>query len=179
VEVNLSNRIVDLVADRYDLAFRASNERLKDSSLMARRVTTMAMQLFASPTYLARKGTPRSPRELADHDWVLFRKAGPLKLQGPGEVATVEMKGRLYADDLFFVREAARAGAGVAALPGFLSERDVETGELVRLLPKWDGSAGTLWVVTPGGAHLAKKTVAFRDFALDYLRSHPVTPFVA
>jgi DNA-binding transcriptional LysR family regulator len=178
VEVNVSNRLVDLVGERYDLAFRAVPGRLKDSSLLARKVGTIRTQLFASPTYLARKGTPRTPRELLGHDWAVFRKPGPLMLEGPGETASVEMQGRLVADDLFFLREAVRAGAGIGALPSFLGERDVGTGALSRVLPRWDSFTGTMWVVSPG-SHLPKKTVAFRDFAIEHLRAHPLSPFVA
>jgi DNA-binding transcriptional LysR family regulator len=179
VEVNVSNRIVDLVGERYDLAFRIGPERLRDSTLHAKRVGTLRMQLFAAPTYLARKGTPRTPRELVAHEWVVFHHMRKLTLEGPGETAAVEPKGRLVADDFFFLREAVRAGAGLAGMPTFLAERDVAAGLLTRVLPRYDASAGTMWLVSPGGAHIPKKTQAFRDFALEYLRSRPLAPIVA
>lgn len=173
VEVNVSNRLVDLVAERFDLAFRASGERLKDSALMARKVGPVAMRVFASPAYLARRGTPRTARELDGHDWVVFRKAGKVQLYSGGEVATAEMTGRLVADDLFFIREAAVAGAGLALLPSFLAEREVEAGRLSRVLPKLETRSGAMWVVTPGG-QLPKRTIALRDFAVEWLAAHPL-----
>ena len=131
------------------------------------------MRVFASPAYLARRGAPRTVRELDGHDWVVFRKPGRVQLIGASETATVETKGRLVADDLFFIREAAIAGAGLALLPSFLAEREVEAGRLQRVLPRHDTRTGAMWVVTPGG-QLPKRTVAFRDFALEWMKSHPL-----
>jgi DNA-binding transcriptional LysR family regulator len=172
VEVNVSNKVVDLVADRYDLAFRATGGRLKDSSLVAKRAGPVVLQLVASPSYLARRGTPRVPADLATHEWVLFRKAGKLRLEGPGgETADFEPSGRLAGDEMFFIKEAVRAGAGIGMLPTFLLERELASGALVRVLPRWIFPTGALWIVTPGGDHLPKKTAAFREFAIEYLRT--------
>ncbi len=174
IEVNVSNRIVDLVDEQYDLAFRAGGDRLKDSSLVARKAGQVSMRVFASPEYLARRGTPRTLKELAGHEWIRFRPIQRMTLSGLGETASIEPKGRLIADDLFFVREAARAGAGLAFAPAFLVDRDVEAGRLVRVLPRFEARSGALWLVTPGG-HLPKRTVAFREFALEWLKTHPLT----
>ena len=174
IEVNVSNRIVDLVGDRYDLAFRAGGDRLKDSSLMARKAGAVAMQIFASPAYLARRGTPRALKDLQGHEWVVFRPLPRMPLAGAGESGSVEPKGRLIADDLFFMREAARAGAGLIFAPPFLVDRYLADGTLVRVLPRHQARSGAMWIVTPGG-HLPKRTTAFRDFALDWLKSHPLT----
>ena len=177
IEVNVSNRLIDLVAEQYDLAFRASSDRLKDSALVARKGGGLTMQLFASPAYLARRGQPRTPKELDGHEQVIFRKVGKSTLTAGSESVTVDLQGRLVSDDLFFNREAARAGAGIALLPTFLVERDLVTGDLQRVLPKWAVRSGAIWLVTAGG-QLPKRTVAFRDFALEWLRAHPVGPAV-
>lgn len=175
VEVNVSNRIVDLVDERYDLAFRAGGDRLKDSSFIAKRAGPVTMQTFASPAYLARRGTPRTPKDLATHELVVFKSFPKLTLSGPSETVTFEPKGRVKVDDFFFMREAVSHGAGIGMFPTFLASRDVEIGKLVRVLPKWESRTGYLWLVTPGG-HLPKRTIAFRDFALDFLKSHPTAP---
>jgi len=173
LEVDVSNRLVDLVGEHFDLAFRAAGERLKDSALVARKVGPAGMRLFASPEYLARRGTPRTARDLDEHAWVVFRKGGKVALQGGGDAVTVEVNGRLVADDFFFIREAAIAGAGLALLPSFLAEREVTAGRLVRVLPKLEAKTGAMWVVTPGG-QLPKRTVAFRDFAIEWMQAHPL-----
>jgi len=173
IEVNVSNRVVDLVGEQFDLAFRGGGERLRDSSLVARKAGVLAMRLFASPAYLARRGTPRTVKELEGHDWVLFQAFRDVQLFSGGDTVTVKPRGRIVADDLFFIREAAVKGAGLAIVPPFLAERDVAAGQLVRVLPRHETRAGGLWVVTPPG-HLPKRTVAFRDFALDWFKTHPL-----
>jgi DNA-binding transcriptional LysR family regulator len=170
VEVRLTSDVVDLVADSVDLALRISTRRLKDSSLLARRASAISLGLFASPTYLARRTSPRQPSELGRHEWVVFQGAGPLRLEGPDGVATVPVRGRMVCDDMSFVREAVRAGAGIGVLPRFLADSDVVSGHLVRVLPRWNTRSGYLWIVCPSGSLLPPKVVAFRAFLLTTLK---------
>lgn len=177
IDMHLSNAFVDLVAEGFDLAFRISGKRLQDSSLHARRVAPLPLQLFASPGYLAKRGAPRTPADLDDHEWIEFGVSrAPLLLAGPGRTVKVQRRGRVRGDDMSFVREAVRAGAGVGMLPLFLVEHDVAAGALVRVLPKWTVAGGDLWIVHPGGARPPKKLVAFRDFAVDALAARGIRP---
>jgi DNA-binding transcriptional LysR family regulator len=75
VFMNLTGRPVDLVAEGLDVALRVA-PRLADSTLVARKAAAMWVRLFASPLYLARRGTPRDERDLEGHDWVAFRGQG-------------------------------------------------------------------------------------------------------
>jgi DNA-binding transcriptional LysR family regulator len=173
VDVHLTNRNVELVAEGFDLALRASSRPLKDSSLVARRLTGFDVRLLASPAYLARRGTPRTPKELAGHDWVVFRPGrNPLRLEGPGAVVELELRGHIVCDDLAFAREAVRAGAGIGVLPMLFVEAEVAAGELVRVLPRHSLSAGSLYIVHPAARHLPLKITAFRDFLLESLKAH-------
>jgi DNA-binding transcriptional LysR family regulator len=169
VDLHLTGRVVDLVAEKFDVALRVG-ATLKDSTLVARRVTPIVAQLFASPVYLARRGTPRSEAELAEHDWVAFR-GGPqkLRLSGPREAVGVEPRERILCDDLLFVRDALRAGAGIGLLPTFVAEPDRAAGTLVRVLPRVERPAGHLHVVTPAAKHVPRKVTAFRDLVLELL----------
>jgi DNA-binding transcriptional LysR family regulator len=176
VDLHLTGRLVDLVAEGFDVALRVAPS-LRDSSLLVRRAAPIQVQLFASPLYLARRGTPRSEGELAGHDWVVFR-TGPQRLQvapplgapGPGT------KGRIVCDDLLFVRDALRAGAGLGALPAFVAAPEVEAGALVRVLPRWERQAGTLHIVSPAVRHQPPKVTAFRDLVLELLRARGLAP---
>ncbi|MEW5848978.1 MAG: LysR family transcriptional regulator [Myxococcota bacterium] len=176
VELSLSSELVDLVGGGFDVALRISRHRLKDSTLMARSVGPLAMQLYASPSYLARRGTPRTPRDLEEHSFVVFRSLGRLRLEGPTGSAVIDLHGRVMADDMFFVRESVRTGAGVGLLPRFLAESDVTTGALVNVLPRWHTSMTSLWIVTPAARHVPRKVTAFRDMVLDALRDRPLGP---
>ncbi len=169
VDVRLTNRRVDIVAEGFDLAIRAFGAaRMPDSSLVTRKLAMVETQLFAAPAYLARRGTPRSPEEARAHDWVQFRREWPVKAFG------LEAVGNIVADDFLFVRNALRAGAGLGPLPAFLAQRDLARGELVRVLPRLAGPAGRLALVHSRAQHLPRKVTAFRDYLLDAASTRPL-----
>jgi DNA-binding transcriptional LysR family regulator len=162
--------VVDLVAEGFDVALRVA-ARLADSSLIVRRAAPVLFHLFASPLYLARRGTPRSEADLAEHDWIAFR-GGPqnLRVTGPREAAAGR-PARIVCDDLLFARDAVRSGAGIALLPTFVAEADVVAGRLVRILPRFERPAGNLHIVTPAAKHVPRKVTAFRDLVLEMLKA--------
>ena len=175
VDLRLTNAVVDLVAEGFDLALRFGRRTLPDSSMTAKRAGVVRLQLYASPQYLARTSTPRRPQDLDGHSWVVFRSEAPLRLEGPrAATARLRPKGRIVCDDMSAVLAAVRAGAGVGLLPTFLAADDVARGTLVRLLPQWDVPSGTLWLVSPHTRHVPRKVTAFRDFLTDALARDPV-----
>lgn len=163
VELKLGFELIDLVGGGFDAAIRFSVGRLRDSSLQARRLAPLAIQLYGAPAYLAAHGTPRTPDELEGHRWTAFNALGPFRLEGPGASQRVAPRGRLRCDDMTFVREAVRSGAGLAFMPTFLADDDVAAGRLVRVLPKWRVASGHIWFVTPGGRQLPRKVLALRE----------------
>jgi DNA-binding transcriptional LysR family regulator len=179
VDLHLTGRVVDLVAEGFDVALRVAAS-LKDSTLIVRRAAPIAVQLFASPVYLARRGVPRSEADLAEHDFVAFR-TGPqrLRLAGPREAVGVAPRSRIVCDDLLFVRDALRAGAGIGLLPAFVAEADVAAGALVRVLPRYERASGHLHIVTPAAKHVPPKVTAFRDLVLEILKARRLTPAAA
>jgi DNA-binding transcriptional LysR family regulator len=176
LELELTSRHVDLVAEGFDIALRAAG-RLADSSLVARKVSNIDIHLFASPRYLAERGTPRTTRQLDGHDMVQFRAfRGPLRLRGPGHAVVCKLAVRIVADDLAFVREALRVGAGIGLLPSFLARDDLASGTLVRVLPRYAAPQATLYLVHPAARHVPPTVIAFRDFVLQRLASQPIGP---
>jgi len=170
VDLHLTGRVVDLVAEGFDVALRVA-PKLADSTLIVRRAAPIVLQLFASPLYLARRGTPRSEADLAGHEWVVFR-SGPQRLRLPGgRREAVEPRGRIVSDDLLFVRDAVRAGAGIGLLPTLTVGDDVVAGRLIRILPRFERPAGHLHIVTPAAKHVPQKVSAFRDLVLEILRA--------
>jgi DNA-binding transcriptional LysR family regulator len=170
VSLHLTGRVVDLVGEGFDVALRVA-AKLADSTLVVRRVAPVVVRIYASPVYLARRGTPRSEAELATHDWVAFR-SGPQRLRiAPPQPSGMEPRGRIVADDLLFVRDAVRAGAGLGLLPSFVAEPDVLAGTLVRVLPRHERTSGHLHVVTPAAKQVPRKVAAFRDLVAEVLRS--------
>jgi DNA-binding transcriptional LysR family regulator len=170
VEVELSSRLVDLVAEGFDLAIRAG--RMRDSTLVSRRLGEIAAVLSASPAYLRRRPAPTTVPQLAEHDCLLFRQSSKARwsLEGPEGVEEVDVTGPISADDFSFIHRATLAGAGISLLPYPSAAADLEQGRLVRVLPGYKAPNGTLHMVWPSSSHLPRKVGLFRDFVLEHLR---------
>ncbi len=169
VELHLTRRIVDLVGEGFDVALRVA-PRLEDSTLVVRRVAPVTLHLFASPLYLARRGAPRSEDDLQKHDWIVFRGGGD-RLCVVGTRPAPGRAPRIACDDVLFVRDAIRAGAGIGLLPTFVAEADVLAGTLVRILPRYERLAGSLYVVSPAAKHVPRKVTGFRELVVEMLRA--------
>src|SRR5206468_1952526 len=124
IEMLLTSRVVDLVAEGIDLAIRAG--RLADSTLVARKIGTTNAGLFASAAYLDQRGRPKKVSELTEHDCVLFRGRGGHStwlLEGPKGPESVDVTGPVSADDFGFVMRTVEAGLGIAQLPLFVGNK--------------------------------------------------------
>ena len=169
LDVALTQRMVDLVREGFDLALRVG--KLADSALVARPLGLVRAGLFAAPAYLKRKGRPRSASELAEHDCVLFRSDGRAvwELVGPAGRQKVEVHGTVSADDHQFVREAAVAGLGITLLPIFACSGPFKTSDLVRVLPDFATAGAPLHLVYPSARFLPKRVSLLRDQLLEEL----------
>ena len=182
VEVKLTTTFVDLVKENVDVAIRFAGKPLRDSTLVARKIGTVAAYLYASPSYLARRGTPRTPTDLAKHDWLAFAESPPLRLSAGieradvGRGSKVDVATRISADSLWFLRETLKLGGGIGQLPSFLADSDVAAGNLVHVLPRWVALAGTVYFVYPASKHTPPRVTAFRDLLLEMLRQRPIGP---
>src|SRR5262249_39669885 len=136
LEVSLTQRLVDLVHEGFDLALRIG--KLADSRLVARPLGSVRAGIFAAPPYLKRRDRPASVAELAERDCLLFRGvAGRAvwQLVGPAGRQAIEVRGTITADDNQFIREAAAAGKGLTLLPIFACSGR-EKRDLRRVLPE-------------------------------------------
>ncbi len=166
IELRSSDRVVDLVAEGIDLAVRMG--WLRDSTLRARRLGDFEQHLVAAPAYLARRGAPRRPEDLAGHDWValtLLRSPLTWTFVSPGgQRRTVRMTSRLRSDASLSLRALVEAGAGISVMDQFNAEAGVHAGTLVRLLPQWQLPGGGIHAVWAPGRHTPPKVRAFVDF---------------
>jgi len=171
IEVRLGSRVVDLVSEGFDLAVRAG--KLRDQSLIARRVGNLELGLYASSKYVARHGAPASLDDLVKHQCVLLHTDnGPMtwKLTGPkDEERSLEPRGAISSDDISFMKKSVMAAGGIALLPLFLCSREERAGKLVRLLPDWRLGGSDLHVVYPSTRYVPQRVVAFRDFLVKEL----------
>ncbi len=176
LDVDASGRLVNLVEEGFDVAIRASS-KLKDSSLVARKVAQTELHLFASPAYVARRGVPRTLADLADHDVVNFQSPGG-RTDITGLRGDKKNASRISTSEFAFLRALIRAGAGIGPLPSFHAFGDCADGRLVRVVPEFARSAAALYVVYPSAKHTPKKVIAFRDFVIEtfeQLGNRPVT----
>lgn len=164
VELVVTSRQVDLIAESIDLAVRAG--RLDDSTLVVRKVSVTELGLYASPSYLTRRGVPRRVADLEQHDCVLYRsKAGPLpwRLTGPRGTVQPNITGSINADDLATIRLLALSGAGIALASEFSVQSDVADGKLTRVLPGYAQQGAALYIVSPPLRLVPSRVTLLRD----------------
>lgn len=164
VDVVLTERVVDLIEEGFDLAIRMGE--LEDSSHLAKKIGSLDMQIYASPAFLKRYGEPRSPTELAKFECVQFTSdeegnLGSWRLKGPKGENRVAVSGRVSTNNMALVREFALSGEGLALMPHFICAEDVEAGRLKVVLRDWLQSVGPIHVVYPGQRFVMPKVRAF------------------
>jgi DNA-binding transcriptional LysR family regulator len=168
VELRLTDDMLNLVENGIDLAFRTGT--LPDSTLIARKLGAAYRTLCASPDYLARRGTPVVPADLAHHDCVIAGQSAANAnwvLDGPHGQETVMVSGRFAANEMQTVVAAAIAGYGIAQLPNGLGEASIRDGRLRRVLDDYTTPAGGLHVVYPSSQHLSPLVKAFMELAAE------------
>lgn len=166
LELELSDRIVDLVDEGFDAAVRIG--AVRGQNLVARRVGTSRLLCCASPAYLATHGEPRTPEDLAKHACLLYQYA-PQRDTWPftgkdGEERRVRVSGPAYANNGEFLAVLAREGIGIAYEPDFIVGDDVRAGRLVPILRNYTKAQGQINVVYASRRHLSAKVRAFAEF---------------
>jgi DNA-binding transcriptional LysR family regulator len=164
IEIVLAERTIDLVREGFDLAVRAG--RLADSSLIAKKVGTTDLVLFAAPAYLDRRGRPHAPKDLEKHDCVLFRSKNghtTWTLRKGDQETEVDVRGRVNGNEMEFALRAAVAGAGIVAVPPQLARDAVLRGELEVVLFGTTLRGSDLHVVLPSSAFVPARVMLLRD----------------
>jgi DNA-binding transcriptional LysR family regulator len=175
IEAEFSNRFVDLVGERFDLAVRLGE--LDDSRLVARRVGERRRLMCASPEYLRRRGRPTKPQHLEDHSCLVFTRL-PARdrwemMDANGVVQHVKVSGPLASDDAEVLMGSAKAGLGIMIATDWLVGPSLRSGELVQVLPEWRlVDEGAIYIVTPSPV-AASKTRAFSDWIAARLEHPP------
>ena len=172
--LSLSDRTVNLVEEGFDVAIRIAE--LEDSSLAARKLAPNRRVVCASPDYLRRHGTPRTPDDLAAHNCLTstdFTMSWDYK--GPdGTPASVRVSGRYACDNWEVLREWALAGLGVALKSTWDVRQHLEDGSLVPLCPGYTfGTDVAIYAVYPHRRFLPAKTRAFIEFLADSFGPEP------
>ena len=175
--VSLASRLVDLEAEHFDVALRASTA-LADSSLVAVRVGDAPLEriLVASPSYLAARPAPRRIHDLATHRFIgMGDTAAPATLtlarRASDETVSLALPVFFASSSIAFTKELLLAGAGVAILPRPSVQRELDEQRLSHLFPGYIAPGPSLYLLHRGGRFLAPKIRVFVDFVREAL--HP------
>lgn len=168
VELIVTNRKVDLVAEGINLAIRMG--KMTDSSLIARKFFDTRVGLWASRDYLKRYGTPISAKELTAHKMVLMTLAqNTVKLlENDKRSVNIKFSSRLSADDMQSCKTFIENSAGVGLLPNFIGENESGDNRLVRVLPNIASATTTAYFVYPDQRFVSQNVRTFIDCALEY-----------
>jgi DNA-binding transcriptional LysR family regulator len=143
ITLHATDQKIDIVAENYDVAIRAHSDPLPDSTLVRRKLAPAPWFLFAGAKYLKTSDPPKTPQDLMKHPALFMMRTGfapawRLRHSGKGKEEFVgPLKPRLLSDDMIGLKEAAIAGLGITALPGYVCRQEVQSGSLRRVLPSW------------------------------------------
>lgn len=168
LELDASNRVVDLAAEGYDVAIRFA--RKLPPNIVARLLTSLRVHAYASPQYLARAGVPEHPAQLSHHNCLNLPTplpGGVWTFQRGDERVEVTVQGSVQSDMVDTLRDLALAGTGVTLLPTAMTARDVRDGRLTPLLPEWAMPDADLYAVYLPTRHVAPKVRVFVDFLVE------------
>lgn len=168
VTLDCSDAVRDFAGDPVDVAFRIL--RPSDSTVVARRLSRLSAITVAAPDYLARRGTPRRPAELARHDCIAYRHPAtgalePMTFRSGGRDETLTPRARFVVNDVEAACEAAALGLGVAQPPSDYVAPYLRARRLVRLLARQTATPWTLWLCHAGGRRLPHRVRAFVELA--------------
>lgn len=169
LELMIRDTLGDLVADGFDAAVRFGEP--EPSSLIARKLLETRILTCAAPAYLARRGTPRHPNDLARHECLLFRdpvtgRPFPWEFHRAGQVVEVKVSGRFVVNDLATKLSACAAGHGISQTFALGLDALLAGGQLVQILPDWAEERFPLYAYHPSRHLPPAKVRAFLDFVL-------------
>jgi DNA-binding transcriptional LysR family regulator len=169
LDLDLSDRLVDIVKERFDLAIRISS--MQDSSLVATRLAPCPTVLVGSPAYFRRHGTPKTPEDLLSHQglgYSIVKTPNEWKFRaGKGRWVTVTMPSTIRCNNDFALKQFTLDGLGLALFPRFFVEKEIASGKLVPAIPDYPPPELSINAVYETRRHLLPKLQAFLGFLKD------------
>ncbi len=168
VDITLNDRVVDLVEDGIDVAFRMG--KLSDSNLIARKLCASPMLTVATPGYLDKHGIPGHPRDLKSHNYIVYTglgQRGQVTYDEDDQPLHIKVDGNLQSNNSDVIRSAILSGLGISRVPRWLVGDKLSTGEVVEVLGDFKVSPTSVHVVYSPGRHLPSKLRCFIDYFAD------------
>jgi len=167
IDMVITDRFVDMAEEGYDLAIRIAKD--PGQNLVARRLAGVNRRMCATPEYFARRGVPRVPEDLLQHNcltYTHFNPQDPWRLQGPAGEISVPASGNLRLNDDEALAQAVLGGLGVGLLPTFIIGQELQSGRLQAVLSEYVALERQIYSVYLPNRHLSAKVRAFIDFLL-------------
>lgn len=174
LDIEFSDRLVNLVDEGFDLAIRIS--KLKDSTLIARHLAPVNITMCAAPSYWEKHGKPKHPADLKDHKGIIYSflsTPGEWHFQDQGKPLSVKMNGNLITNNDVVIRSAAMQGVGIFYGPAFIVSQALRKGELETALEAYSSEPLGVYAVYPSSRNLSPKVRAFIDFLVNWMRHTP------
>jgi DNA-binding transcriptional LysR family regulator len=179
VDLLLTDTVIDILTERVDLAIRLGP--LSEPALAWQRLLRATYSVCASPDYLRRRGTPRHPQELKDHDCLLFPLAGFrsrwIFRDREKKLTQVPVQGRVLISSGIALEQCAVAGMGLALLPQWIVGSDLKSGTLINVFPDYEVTATdfdtSAWLLYPSRTRMPTKVRVFVDYLKKEIRERP------
>jgi len=174
IDIDFSDRQIDLVEEGFDLAFRIAD--LKDSTLVARKISPIQHILCSSPDYVKEYGIPETPKDLKNHHLLQYNisKSSSWKLiDKKGKEYLVRLSAKMTANNGDFLRDMAIAGHGILITPTFISWKALATGDLVPILSDYKLPQLNAYAVYPQTRYLSQRTRMLIDFLVERFGDNP------
>lgn len=171
IELNLTERYVDLVEERVDIAFRTGH--MEDSTLVAQTIGEASMMVCASPAYLEKYGEPETHQDLKKHRCIQYTRSPKWRLKKGSRWYEFTPKNHLFIDSGECVREFSIRGQGIAFMPSMLADFAVKKGRLVQILKSYECGPMPVNALRLGDNRAPTRVLTLLEFIVDELRSRP------
>jgi DNA-binding transcriptional LysR family regulator len=174
IDMTVGDRMFDLAEEGFDVAIRIAREL--PPNVVARKLAPINRVVCGTPAYFEKHGVPAAPRDLAQHNCIVYTHANPdsqWRFRSPEGDAAVPVKGNLRLNDDEVIWQAVLGGVGISLLPTFTVGGDLQAGRLRAVLTEYTTSERNLYAVYLPNRHLSAKVRAFIDFLLERFEAPP------
>lgn len=162
LNIEFSDRRVDVVAEGYDLALRIGT--LEDSSIVAKRIARSELVLIASPDYLAKQGTPENLEQLTEHTCLIYENHQQWQFTDGDQKVKIKPNAHVISNNGYALLQMTKAGQGIVNLPLFLAKEDINAGRLIEILPQYKQHSIDISVLYPHRRYLSPKVKVLIEF---------------
>ncbi|WGE34643.1 LysR family transcriptional regulator [Actinobacillus genomosp. 1] len=168
LNIEFSDRRVDVVAEGYDLVLRIG--ALEDSSIVAKRIARSELVLLASPEYLAKHGTPENLAQLAEHTCLIYENHQQWQFTDGDQKVKIKPNAHVISNNGYALLQMTKAGQGIVNLPLFLAKEEISAGKLVEILPQYKQHSIDISILYPHRRYLSPKVKVLIEFLANLMQ---------